>query len=71
MVDFNPNGRLSINEILNGQWMQEINNLNAEDMNILENQVRQELQNRRNNFLQNQQQQIQQQNMGLEENQYR
>ena len=71
MVAHNPNDRPTINEILNGEWMQEINNLNAEDMNILENQVQQELQNRRNNFLQNQQQQIQQQNMELEENQYR
>ena len=65
MVDFNPNGRLSINEILNGQWMQEINNLSAEDMNILENEVRHELDNRRNHVLPNQQQiqpQIHQQN---------
>ena len=36
-------------QILNDEWMQEINNLNAGDMDILENEVRQELQNRRNN----------------------
>ena len=61
MVAHNPNDRPTINDILNDVWMQEINNLNAEDMNILENQVQQELQNRRNNLLQNQQQQVHQQ----------
>jgi len=61
MVAYNSNDRPTINEILNGEWMQEINNLNNEDMHILENQVRQELQNRKNNFLQNQQQQVHQQ----------
>ena len=47
MVSHNPNERPTINGILNDVWMQEINNLNAEDMNNLENQVQQELQNRR------------------------
>ena len=62
MVAFNPNERPTIGQILNDVWMQEINNLNAEDMNILQNQVEIELQNRRNN-LPNNQQQIQQQNI--------
>ena len=65
MVDFDPNGRLTIEQILNDEWMQEINNLSAEDMNILENEVRHELDNRRNHVLPNQQQiphQIHQQN---------
>ena len=62
MVAFNPNERPTIEQILNDEWMQEINNLNAEDMNILQNQVEIELQNRRNN-LPNNQQQIQQQNI--------
>ena len=61
MVAFNPNERPTIGQILNDVWMQEINNLNAEDMNILQNQVEIELQNRRNNLLNNPQQ-IQQQN---------
>ena len=47
MVAFNPNLRPnSIDDILNDVWMQEINNLNAEQMNTLENEVRNELQNR-------------------------
>ena len=66
MVVHNPNERPTIEQILNDKWMQEINNLNAEDLNILENQVQQELQNRRNNLLN-----IQKQNIEQEENQYR
>ena len=47
MVSFNQNLRPnSIDDILNDVWMQEINNLNAEQMNTLENEVRNELQNR-------------------------
>ena len=46
MVAFNPNERPTIDEILNSEWMQEINNLNAEQMNTLENEVRNELQHR-------------------------
>ena len=56
MVNFDPNGRLTIEQILNDEWMQEINNLSAEDMHTLENEVKQELYNRRNNVLENQQQ---------------
>ena len=44
MVDPNPDNRPSIDEILNSPWMQEINNLNQEQMNALENQVRNEFQ---------------------------
>ena len=46
MVAFNPNERPTIDEILNSEWMQEINNLNAEQMNTLENEVRNELEHR-------------------------
>ena len=46
MVASDPNQRPSIDDILNDVWMQEINNLNAEQMNTLENEVRNELQNR-------------------------
>ena len=46
MVAFNPNERPTIDEILISEWMQEINNLNAEQMNTLENEVRNELQHR-------------------------
>ena len=49
MVAFRPEERPSIDDILNDEWMKEINNLNDGDMNILENEVTQELQNRRNN----------------------
>ena len=42
MVDFNPNQRPTINQILNDEWMQEINNLNAEQLNALEIEVRNE-----------------------------
>ena len=44
MVERNPDNRPSIDEILNSPWMQEINNLNQEQMNALENQVRNEFQ---------------------------
>jgi serine/threonine protein kinase len=47
MVAFNQNLRPnSIDDILNDVWMQEINNLNAEQMNNLENEVRNEFHNR-------------------------
>ena len=53
MVNFDPNGRPNIEEILNGEWMQEINNLNDEDMHNLEHQVGHELHERRNILLHN------------------
>jgi len=40
IVNPNPAQRPTIDEILNDAWMQEINNLNQEQMNALENQVR-------------------------------
>ena len=40
MVDPNPAQRPTIEQILNDAWMQEINNLNDEQMNALENEVR-------------------------------
>ena len=48
MVAYIPNERPSIEEILNDEWMQEINNLNNEQMNALENEVRNELLGREN-----------------------
>jgi len=46
MVAYNPNERPLINEILNDGWLKEINNLNAEQMKALENEVKVELQQR-------------------------
>ena len=46
MVEPNPNQRPTIDQILNDKWMNEINNLNNEQMAALENEVRQEFQNR-------------------------
>ena len=48
MVAYKPNERPSIDDILNDEWMQEINNLNAEQINVLENELRQEFHNREN-----------------------
>ena len=42
MVDPNPAQRPTIAQILNDPWMQEINNLNEEQRNALENEVRNE-----------------------------
>ena len=42
MVDPNPAQRPTIAQILNAPWMQEINNLNEEQRNALENEVRNE-----------------------------
>jgi len=44
MVNPNPAQRPTIDQILNDAWMQEINNLNEEQMDTLENQVRNEFQ---------------------------
>ena len=46
MVAQNPNQRPTIDQILNDEWMQEINNLNNNQRIALENQVLQEFQNR-------------------------
>ena len=48
MVAHNNNKRPTIDQILNDAWMQEINNLNAEQINVLENELRQEFHNREN-----------------------
>lgn len=46
MVAQNPGQRPTIDQILNDEWMQEINNLNDNQRIALENQVLQEFQNR-------------------------
>ena len=46
MVAYNPNERPLIDQILNDEWMKEINNLNDEQMNALENEVIIDLQKR-------------------------
>ena len=46
MVAPNPGQRTTIDQILNDEWMQEINNLNDNQRIALENQVLQEFQNR-------------------------
>ena len=46
IVAQNPNQRPTIDQILNDEWMQEINNLNNNQRIALENQVLQEFQNR-------------------------
>ena len=40
MVAYNPNERPTIEEILNSEWMQDIKNLNPEQMENLENEIR-------------------------------
>ena len=42
MVDVNPDKRPTIEEILNDEWMKEINHLNEEERNALENEIRNE-----------------------------
>ena len=44
MVNPNPAQRPTINQILNDAWMQEINNLNPQQMDALENEIRNEFQ---------------------------
>ena len=46
LVAFDPNERSTIDQILNSPWMTEINNLNEQQINNLENEVRQEFINR-------------------------
>ena len=46
MVAHNPLQRPTIDEILNDPWMQEINNLNNDEINALEHELRNELHNR-------------------------
>ena len=47
MVAYNPDERPLIDEILNDEWMQEINNLNDEQMNLLENEIIAEFKSRK------------------------
>ena len=42
MIDYNPNNRPTIDEILTDEWMQEINNLNKAQMDALNKKVYQE-----------------------------
>ena len=53
MVNPNPAQRPTIEQILNDAWMQEIINLNDEQMNALENEVRNEFQLREQQMQQN------------------
>ena len=46
MVAYDPNERPTIEQILFDVWMEEINNLDAEQIDNLENEVRNEFQNR-------------------------
>ena len=46
MVNFSPNERPSIDEILKDDWLKEINELNEEQMNTLEKEVKQEFKTR-------------------------
>ena len=53
MVAFVPHERPKIEDILNDPWMKEINNLNNEQMNALETEIRNELHNRENQIQNN------------------
>ena len=46
MVSFEPNERPTIEEILNSEWLHEINNLNQQQILDLENEIKQEFHNR-------------------------
>ena len=46
MVAYNPNERPTIEEILASLWMNEITNLNQDELNTLEQEIRTELHNR-------------------------
>ena len=46
MVAYNPNERPTIEEILTSLWMNEITNLNQDELNTLEQEIRTELHNR-------------------------
>ena len=50
MVDPVPSERPTIDKILNDTWIREINNLGQEQMIALENEVRNEFQNRAQNI---------------------
>ena len=46
MVAYNPQQRPTIDGILNDPWLQETNNLNNDELDALENEIRNELQKR-------------------------
>ena len=46
MVSYEPNERPTIEEILNSEWLHEINNLNPQQILDLENEIFKEFQNR-------------------------
>ena len=50
MVTYDPLQRPTIDDILNDQWMQEINNLNNDELNALEHELRNELNIREHEF---------------------
>ena len=62
MVNPNPGQRPKIDDILNDEWFREINDLNEEEMNVFENEVRNELILRENVFQREKQIQQEQQN---------
>ena len=62
MVNPNPGQRPKIDDILNHEWFREINDLNEEEMNVFENEVRNELILRENVFQREKQIQQEQQN---------
>ena len=69
MVDPNPAQRPTIADILKDPWMQEINDLNQNEINVLENQVINEFQIREQQIQQDQQNQQIQQNQQNQQNQ--
>ena len=62
MVNPNPGQRPKIDDILNHEWFREINDLNEEEMNVFENEVRNELILRENVFQREKQIQQEQRN---------
>ena len=50
MVAYAPDKRPTIDEVLNSEWMQDLNNLTQQQMEVLENEVRTELHNREAQF---------------------
>jgi len=57
MVAYAPDKRPTIDEVLNSEWMQDLNNLTQQQMEALENEVRAELHNREAQFQRNEENQ--------------
>ena len=68
MISYEPNQRPTIEEILSDPWMQEINDLNDEERNALENEVRNEFEIRQQQIQQIQQNQQIQPNQQIQQN---